>query len=134
MITRVMETPDVPFHYALVLSDDSKYCFSCFSDGNVGMWSLSTGELVRKFTGHSDSVSCIDVSPDGTIVTGSLDKTVRVWDWRSGTEINRFELPAQVFTLGVAPNSKTEPYAAVGFVFFFLLGIYFVDWKIVRLK
>lgn len=46
-IKKVMETQNVPFHYALTLSTDSKYCFSCFSDGSVGWWDLSSGTLIK---------------------------------------------------------------------------------------
>ena len=38
--------------------------------------------------GHADGVSSVAVTPDGArIVTGSWDKTARIWDARSGAEI-----------------------------------------------
>ena len=37
--------------------------------------------LSRLFTGHSDKVSSVWFSPDGSrIVSGSYDKTVRIWN------------------------------------------------------
>jgi len=43
--------------------------------------------------GHSDSVVSIDVSPDGKyMVSGSLDKTIRLWDVESGEELKTFNL------------------------------------------
>lgn len=114
-----MET-SVSYHYALILSPDSRHCFSCFSDGNIGMWDLHSGTLVRRFAGHSDSVSCIDITPDGkTLVTGSLDKTLRTWDWGTGKQMSMHTFPGQIFTLGVCPTvsqsqTPNETWAAVG--------------------
>lgn len=112
IVKRKMET-NVDFHYALAMSQDSRYCFSCFSDGNVGMWDLESGQLVRKFAGHTDSVSCIDLGDNGrTLVTGSLDRTLRVWDWNSGREITRFQFPSKIYSLGVCPSKSNT--VAVG--------------------
>ena len=30
--------------------------------------------------GHIDSVECLQVLPDGRIVSGSADKTIRIWN------------------------------------------------------
>lgn len=102
-----MET-SCEFHYGFVISQDDKYCFSCFSNGLVGMWELSTGKLVKTFKGHQDSVSCIDMASNGTtLMTGGLDKTLRVWDWTTDTLLHTTEFPCQIFTLGALPGSNT---------------------------
>jgi hypothetical protein len=43
----------------------------------------------RRLEGHTDSVSCLAVGLNGTLYSGSLDVTVRVW--RGGNEIRRLE-------------------------------------------
>ena len=41
--------------------------------------------LVRKLHGHTDKVESLDLdSGKGTVVSGSRDKTVRLWDLRTG--------------------------------------------------
>ena len=55
----------------------------------VRLWDRRTGGLVRSMEGHSESVAscCFLPNPDGRLLcaTGSADRTVRVWDARSGT-------------------------------------------------
>ena len=39
----------------------------------------------KNFLGHTDEVTSVDISPDGTkIASGSLDKTVRLWNVKTG--------------------------------------------------
>ena len=67
-----------------------------------------------KFLGHMDGASCADITPDGTkLVTGGLDRTVRVWDVRNYRQIEQVQFPSQLFSLGVCP---TDNWAAVGYV------------------
>lgn len=66
-------------------------------DFTARMWSTVNGALTQEFApvfegttqvaGHTDAVTAVDVSPDGTlVVTGSADRTVKVWNAEFGTE------------------------------------------------
>ena len=49
-------------------------------------WDTRTGKCVRTFSGHSGEISATQFSFDGdTIVSGSIDRTVRLWDVGSGS-------------------------------------------------
>ena len=57
--------------------------------------------------GHTDGVSCAVFSPDGKqFATASEDKTVRVWDAKSGAEIRRFEGPDAIKFVTFSPDGK----------------------------
>ncbi|MEJ2488014.1 MAG: hypothetical protein P8Y68_20035, partial [Anaerolineales bacterium] len=50
---------------------------------------IETGELLRTFSGHSNIVFSIDLSPDGNyLVSGSADQTVILWDYHTGDLIS----------------------------------------------
>jgi WD40 repeat protein len=51
--------------------------------GGLDFWQECT------MTGHSEDVNSVAYSPDGKhIVTGSRDKTVKIWDSQTGEEVS----------------------------------------------
>ncbi len=64
--------------------------------------------LSRKLAGHTNAVCSVAVSPDGTwAVSGSRDKTVRIWDLNTGKclAILKGHLN-QVNSVAISPNKK----------------------------
>jgi len=53
----------------------------------------TSGEEVRTFSGHTDAVNIVAVSPNGRLVlTGSADDTARLWDAASGDEVRAYRM------------------------------------------
>jgi WD40 repeat protein len=52
---------------------------SAGSDGFVYLWNLNTGEEVIRIP-HGDSVSGINFSPDGSLLSSVSRKTLQIWD------------------------------------------------------
>lgn len=70
--------------------EDSKEPITTQDEGWVALWDDSTGETMR-LDGHEGPVTCAAFSPDGErCVTGSFDKTIRVWDTATGGLLHTF--------------------------------------------
>ena len=55
------------------------------------MWNIPTQKFQHTFTGHLNWVRSVNFSPDARlIVSGSDDKTVKLWDTNSKNVINTF--------------------------------------------
>jgi WD40 repeat protein len=64
--------------------------------------------LAQPFTGHTDAVLCIALAVDGkTAISGSQDKTLRLWYLADGKETRRFEGHTDAVTcVGFAPDGR----------------------------
>jgi WD40 repeat protein len=73
-------------------SPDGRYIVSEISNsGCLGLYDVATGKEIRTFLGHTGIVDSVAFSPDGRqIVSGSLDKTIKLWDVATGKEIRTF--------------------------------------------
>lgn len=70
----------------------------------------------RIFTGHTDQVIGSAFSPDGKyVLTGSLDKTVRLWEVETGQEVRKFIGPTgEVARVAFSPDGKYVAAAVFG--------------------
>jgi hypothetical protein len=76
------------FRPTVQFTPDGKFVISGCPDNTFKMWEISTGNVVRTFTGHSDLVRSISISPDGkTAISCSMDKSIKIWDLNSINEI-----------------------------------------------
>ncbi len=66
-------------------------------------------KCVHTLKGHSASVNSVAISPDGEMVaSGSDDKTVTLWNLKTGKQIFTFIGQAQeVYSVAISPDSKT---------------------------
>ena len=52
-----------------------------WSSNTIRLWDVKTGEHIQTFSGHNGDVHSIAFSPDGkTLVSGSSDETILLWD------------------------------------------------------
>lgn len=66
---------------AVAVSPDGKTLASGDNDGNIGLWNLATGGMIKAFKGHTGTVNSVAFSPDGkTLASGGADKTVGLWN------------------------------------------------------
>jgi hypothetical protein len=63
---------------------------------------------VRRLTGHQDAVTSVAVTPDGRyVVSGSWDRTVRIWELATGKEVRRLiGQQGHVESVAVTPDGR----------------------------
>ncbi len=66
------------------------------------------GSLIQQFEGHRDTLYDAELSPDGTtLATCSYDRTIRIWDVASGTELRVLEgHNGAVYDVAYSPDSR----------------------------
>jgi len=53
-------------------------------DNNIKAWDLRKNEVVLNFSGHTDTITGLCISPDAAhLLSNSMDNTLRIWDLRS---------------------------------------------------
>lgn len=76
------------------------------ADQSLLLWSLETGEPVRRYTGHTARVYAAALSPDGfQMATVSEDRSAILWDVSTATVLQRYTGHAgQVLDIAFDPN------------------------------
>jgi WD40 repeat protein len=83
-------SPDGSF----VVSDDEK---------TLVLWDLGSGGT-RILAGHADEINDCAVSPDGAFVlSASSDRTLKLWDARTGRTVATLPLPAGAYSAALHP-------------------------------
>jgi WD40 repeat protein len=104
-----------PIHFAhivagfhvVTVTPDGRYALSCRAD-TIQMWELSTGRRLQTFTGHTNTVMSVCVTPDGKrVLSAGSDTTVRVWDLSSGRRLQTLTGHADhVMSVSVSPDCR----------------------------
>jgi len=84
--------------------DDHEYIWKILADGNLAVtdaintmngeirvFDIKTGILIRTVTGHENSVWCIKVLSNGTVASGSNDGQIRIWNPETGILIKKID-------------------------------------------
>lgn len=113
----------------IVFSSDDKVVIAGSHSGQdqLRAWSTVTGECRTNYKGHTHAVMCMLVMDKQTIITGSRDGTVKVWDISPGKTLATFDLQSQVkhialLTLAesgcmsLAATTKSGPIAILNYI------------------
>lgn len=73
----------------------------------VSVRNLADGKEVKKLEGHAGAVNGVALTADGTqVVSGSADKTFRVWSLESGEVVRQLETPSPINDLCLTPDGS----------------------------
>jgi len=82
----------------LGFSKDGRYLLSAGREQVVHQWNLATGRSRRLVL--APGVRCVALSPNGRhVLSGQMDKTLRLWDVEKGGEVRRFEGHTEVIDM-----------------------------------
>jgi WD40 repeat protein len=100
--------------YRNTFSADGSLAIGASMDGNVYLWSVSNGALVKVLRGHRARVVRVAASRDGRwLASCSVDGTARVWSLPAGESV-RVMNPTKEFLNDVAFSPDSSLLAAVG--------------------
>ena len=70
---------------------------SVFFDPAIQLWDIQKNEIIKSINGHFGRILSLAFSPCGNyIVSGSEDRTARIWNVRNGNQISCFDYDAPV--------------------------------------
>ncbi|XP_065917583.1 autophagy-related protein 16-1-like isoform X2 [Dysidea avara] len=65
---------------SIEFDDQEKYTLATSNDQTALLWSVSAQNVMQTMTGHRDKVLCAKFLDAERVVTGSLDRTLKIWD------------------------------------------------------
>lgn len=107
---------------SVAFSPDGKLlASSSFDEDVVRVWDVAKMKKLWVLRGHKDEhpvyIRAVAFLPDGNVVSGASDSTLRLWDPKTGTEIRKFQLHGrqQVMSLGQSGDGKLLLCGSTGF-------------------
>jgi WD40 repeat protein len=74
--------------YDVDISFDNQRVVSASADSTLCVWAMKSGQLEKRFIGHSEGVKSAKFTKDGQkAISGSYDGTLRIWDVNTGKEL-----------------------------------------------
>lgn len=74
------------------------------ADNTVSVWNLNKITLVKTYTGHTNDVLCVEFLDAKNIASGSVDKTIQIWEITSGKTIKTLKSSQWVTSLLLLPT------------------------------
>jgi len=109
-------------HRCYTFTHDAGQLVSGGSAGILTLYETQTGNKVRDFIGHTSMVWAVAVSPDNrTLVSGSDDQTVRLWDIGSGQNL---------LTIFVGADNEWIAWTPEGYYTASLNGDRYIGWHV----
>lgn len=91
---------------AVAFSPDGSLVATGTDDGNVNLWRVADGSLVRTLSGHRFPVRIVAFSPDGTMIaSGGSDNTARLWMVAGGIQRRIYDNKTDVRDIAFSNDS-----------------------------
>lgn len=81
---------------------------ACSANRSVRIYDLASERLRHHITGHNNKVHAVQFSWDGrAVVSGSTDRTIRIWDCSSGREVRTLRCSSTCNALDLSLDGVT---------------------------
>ncbi|KAI8068307.1 WD40-repeat-containing domain protein, partial [Gongronella butleri] len=87
----------------LAIDPTAKHILSGSYDQLVKVHDIKTGKLLHEFSGHTSVVNTVRYKDASTILSGSTDATIKIWNSDNGTCLGTFTLPAHAPVQWISP-------------------------------
>lgn len=85
------------------------------ADNTVRLWDVTTGKTLHTLAGHDDWVTSVAFTPDGaTLASGSRDRSIILWDARTGEKLRELRQPEMVYEIEFSPDGRVMAEAGGG--------------------
>ncbi|MER6161409.1 WD40 repeat domain-containing protein [Streptomyces sp. NPDC001868] len=92
-----------------VYSPDGKLLATADTDHTVRLWDARNHRLLKRLTGHTETVFSVAFAPDGkTLASAGSDGTIRLWDVATRKHLATLtDHTGEVFSVAFAPDGRT---------------------------
>lgn len=91
----------------VLYSFDSKSLVSSDQNGNIKVWSVSDGSLIRTIKAHDELIQDVSFAEDNkTIVSASTDKKVKLWDITTGNNLYTKEIDSEIWSVDMVSDAS----------------------------
>ncbi|KAG8898424.1 hypothetical protein FRB99_007442 [Tulasnella sp. 403] len=88
---------------AMQYSPCGRFLLAAMGDYTILVWDIGSRQLESRFSGHTDTVWALDIL-ESIVVTGSEDRSARLWSRGSSNAVHTTELGERVFSAAIFPD------------------------------
>ncbi|KAI8086556.1 WD40-repeat-containing domain protein [Halteromyces radiatus] len=103
----------VPSSSQLLKNNSHPLILSCSTDNTIRLWDIITGQCLRTMFGHMDHVTSLACDPF-RIVTGSKDKSLRIWSLDTGELQHVFHSQSPVNAVALSSSGILSAFGGSG--------------------
>ena len=91
----------------VAVSPDGTQLAVALFDHTIHLLNASDATMIGTLTGHDDLIMQVVFSPNGEqLLSGGLDRTLRLWDLATGEEVQRIESVGAILNLAFSPDGR----------------------------